>query len=166
MSELYLASFLPNIAVCSFSCCCSISFLCLKLWCDSSSIMSCSSPYLPAYYRGGPRFQRSVSHHPRTSCPSEFTSGFGIIYFLPPHPLLEILAAPQRQEWDLPPLPACSSAESHIKAPVPARLQNLSSFKTWPSSRRNCKGKAGMRRVLGSVKCICLSLHTVKSSER
>jgi len=33
--ELYLASFPSNIPVCSFSCCCSIHFLCLKLWCDS-----------------------------------------------------------------------------------------------------------------------------------
>lgn len=80
MSELYLASFLSNIAVCSFSCCCSISFLCLKLWCSSreGSGQSCNAHHgtrLPIT-QVAQGFQHQVSHCTRTSRPSEFTSGF------------------------------------------------------------------------------------------
>lgn len=74
------------------------------------------------------------------------------------------LSAPQRPEWDQPLLPVCILAESNIKASVPVPLQNLSSFKTWPSSGRSCKGKAVMHRMMGTVKYIFLLLYTVKSS--
>lgn len=80
MLELYLASFLLSIAVCSFSRCCSISLLCRQLWCHSreGSDQTCNAhhgPRLPIT-EVAQGFSCQVSHCPGTSCPSELTSAF------------------------------------------------------------------------------------------
>lgn len=105
------------------------SFACpLLTWPKVSSVRS------PIALRLQERLSLSLPVDPRLR--------LGVMHILPPQPLQMLLSLSSTKAGARSAaLPGCSSAQSNIKAPAPAPLQNPLSFKTQPSRRRSCEGK-------------------------